>query len=356
MTSSPPLTVPLSPRLALPSPRTPDPGAAPPLRWGILAPGGIARSMAAALNAVTQQRISAVASRSLERAQAFATEFGVDAAYGSYAALVEDPSVDVVYVASPHSEHHEHALLALNAGKPVLVEKAFMRNASEARNVVSVARARGLFVMEAMWARFLPHYDVIRQCVEGGLLGSVETVFADHGQPLYPGGPQRLADPALAGGALLDLGIYPLSFASMVLGGLTSAMAVGDLTAVGVDGQEAMTVRGAGGGLGVLHATMLARTATTASVIGTAGRLDVDGPFYGAGTVRFTARDGSTAPAFEPATREHGLAHEAAEVARCITEGRTESELMPLDETVAIMATMDSIRQQLGVVYPGETS
>lgn len=339
---------------ALPSPRTPDPRSAPPLRWGIVAPGGIARSMASALHAVTQQRISAVASRSLERAQAFATEFGADTAYGSYAALVADPAVDVVYVASPHSEHHEHALLALEAGKPVLVEKAFARNAAEAGEVVKVARSRGLFLMEAMWSRFLPHYDVVRQCVEGGLLGSIDTVFADHGQPLYPDGPQRLSDPALAGGALLDLGIYPVSFASMVLGGLASVTATGQLTDEGVDAQEAITVRGHGGALGVLHATMLARTPTTASVIGTAGRLDIEGAFYGPNVVRHTGRDGTAGPVFEPVSRSHGLAYEAAEVARCISEGRTESELMPLDETVAIMTTLDEIRSQLGVAYPGE--
>ncbi len=347
VTSTTPLT-------ALPSPRTPDPMTAPPLRWGVIAPGGIARAMATALNAVTQQRIAAVASRSLDRAQAFATEFGADTAYGSYAALVADASVDVVYIASPHSEHREHALLALSAGKPVLMEKAFTRNAAEAQEVVDVARAGGLFLMEAMWARFLPHYDVVRQCVQGGLLGSIDTVFADHGQPLYPDGPQRLSDPALAGGALLDLGIYPLSFASMVLGGLASVTAVGELTTEGVDAQEAMTARGTNGGLGVLHATMLARTAARASVVGTAGRLDIDGSFYQPNPVRYTARDRSAGPVFEPASRKHGLAYEAAEVARCITEGRTESPLMPLDETVAIMATMDDIRRQLGVVYPGE--
>lgn len=346
--SPPPLT-------GLPVPRTPDPMTAPALRWGILAPGGIAHAMATALRAVTQQRISAVASRSLPRAQAFADEFGADTAYGSYAALVEDPEIDIVYVASPHSEHHEHALLALRAGKPVLVEKAFTRNAAEAREVVEAARSRGLFLMEAMWARFLPHYDVVRQCVEEGLLGSIDTVFADHGQPLYPGGPQRMSDPALAGGALLDLGIYPLSFASMVLGGLGPVTAVGALTDLGVDAQEAVVAHGRDGGLAVLHATMLARTAVTASVVGTDGRLDVDGWFYTPSTVRHTARDGSTGPVFQPASRDHGLAYEAAAAARCIAEGRTESELMPLEETVAIMATMDDIRRQLGVVYPGET-
>ncbi len=344
----------MGPMSPLPQPRTPEPMSAPTLRWGILAPGGIARSFAAALRSGTRQEIGAVASRDLSRAESFARDFEVGRAYGSYAELVADPDVDAVYVASPHSEHREHALLALDAGKPVLVEKAFARSAAEAAEVVETARSRGLFAMEAMWTRFLPHVDVVRQVLESGTLGEVETVFADHGQPLYPDGPQRLADPRLAGGALLDLGIYPLSFASMVLGGIAQVRASGVLTPEGVDAQEAMTAIGPRGGVGVLHATMTALTATVASVIGAAGRLDLSGPFYGHATVRHTLRDGSEAGMWEPPTREHGLQYEACEVARCITDGRTESPLMPLDETVQIMATMDEVRRQLGVVYPGE--
>ena len=244
--------------LTLPAPRTPDPTTAPTLRWGILAPGGIARSFATALRARTGQHLQAVASRSLPRAEAFAREFGVTTAYGSYAELVADPDVDVVYVASPHSEHHAQALLAIEAGKGVLVEKAFTRNATEAAEVVAAARRAGVFAMEAMWTRFLPHIDVVRQCLEQGLLGEVCTVTADHGQQLYPDGPQRLADPALAGGALLDLGIYPMSFAHLVLGGFTSVTATGQVTDLGVDAQDAITVTSAAGGLGLLGTTMLA--------------------------------------------------------------------------------------------------
>src|SRR5262245_49547802 len=202
----------------LPPPRTLDPLDAPAIRWGVLAPGGIAHDWAAALHARTSSRVVAVGSRSLERAQAFASEYGVERAHGSYESLVGDDGIDAVYVASPHSAHHDHALLALAAGKPVLVEKAFTRNANEAVAVVEAAREHGLLAVEGMWARFLPHYDVVRRCLEDGLLGEVRTVEADHGQLLYPDGPQRLAAPALAGGALLDLAIYPLSFAHLALG------------------------------------------------------------------------------------------------------------------------------------------
>ena len=340
--------------LRLPEPRTPDPLDAPPLRWGIIAPGGIARTFASAVRARTRQDLVAVASRSLDRAQAFADEFSIGTAYGSYADLVADPSVDVVYVASPHSEHREQALLALDAGKHALVEKAFARNQREAREMVEKARSAGLFAMEAMWTRFLPQSDVIRRALEEGLLGEVVTVFADHGQRLFPGGPQRLSDPALAGGALLDLGVYPLHFADLALGGLSAEAVVGSLTDEGVDAQESMTVVGPTGAIGVLHATMLAKTPTAASVVGTAARIDIAGPrFYGPSTLSLATRE-DVVDTWQPADTEHGLAFESAEVARCITAGLTESPLLPLDTTLRIMATMDAIRADLGVVYPGE--
>lgn len=339
----------------LPTPRTPDPMDAPPLRWGVLAPGGIARAFAAALRAGTTQQLQAVASRNLDRAQAFADDFGVVTAYGSYAELVEDPDVDAVYVASPHSEHQAQALLALGAGKPVLVEKAFTRNAHEARSVVESARAAKVFAMEAMWTRFLPHMDVVRRCLEEGVLGEVHTVMADHGQHLYPDGPRRLSDPALAGGALLDLGIYPVSFARFVLGPIDSVVSSGTLAETGVDAQEAITVSAATGAVGVLGTTMLTKTPTTASVNGTRARLEIDGDFYQHGaTVRLVAPDGRELDRYTAPALAHGLHFEAVEVARRIHAGELESPWMPLDETVEIMGLLDSVRTQLGVSFPGE--
>lgn len=344
----------------LPSPRTPDPRTAPSLRWGLLGPGYIARAMASALRAETNQEIQAVASRDLTRAQGFADEFGAHTAYGSYEELVSDPDVDIVYVATPHSEHHAHALLALDAGKPVLVEKAFARNAAEARDILDTAAARGLLAMEAMWTRFLPGVDVVRQCLENGLLGEVENVFADHGQPLHPGGPQRLSDPALAGGALLDLGIYPTSFASFALGGLDSVTAMGRLTDEGVDAEETIVVTGARGGTGLLHATMTSRTPTTASINGTRGRLELGDPddphnrWYAPSRVRFVSRDAQTDISWEPESRAHGLHFEACEAARLVDAGLTESPLLPAAETLRIMEVLDEVRAQLGVRYPGE--
>lgn len=344
------------PTRALPAPRTSDSMTAPTLRWGVLAPGSIAHNFADALRRGTRQEIVAVGSRSVDRARAFAEEFGATAAYGSYEELVADPAVDIVYVASPHSEHHRHARLALEAGKPVLVEKAFTRNATEARDLVDFARRKKLFLLEAMWSRFLPHYDVIGQAVQDGLIGDVTTVFADHGQYLYPGGPERLSRPDLAGGALLDLGVYPISLAAFVLGAFTSITATGALTDEGVDGQETVAVTNQVGAQGVLHASMLAVSPCTASICGTEGRLDVGGIFYTPTWVRLHNRDGEVLDQYDSTgdVAHQGLRYEAAEAARCVAAGHTESPLLPLADTVAVMEAMDAVRAQLGVRFPGE--
>lgn len=340
----------------LPPPRTPDPMAAPAVRWGVVAPGWIAHNFAAALRRGTRQEIVAVGSRSSGRAKAFADEFDAPAAYGSYEELVTDPQVDIVYVASPHSEHHRQARLALEAGKPVLVEKAFTRDAGEARDLIDLAQARNLFLLEAMWSRFLPHYDVIQQALHNGLIGDVTTVFADHGQHLYPGGPERLSSPDLAGGALLDLGVYPLSFAAFVLGPFSSISATGALTDQGVDSQETITVTNAAGAQGVLHASMLARSACTASICGTDGRLDIGGIFYCPTWVRLHDRNGDVLDQYDSTddVAHQGMRYEASEAARCLSTGGTESTLHPLADTLRVMEAMDAVRAHLGVRYPSD--
>jgi len=330
--------------------------AAPVVRWGILAPGWIAQQFAGALRRGTRQEIVAVGSRNIGRARAFADDWGAPTAYGSYDELVNDPLVDIVYVASPHSEHHRQARLVLEAGKPVLVEKAFTRNAAEARDLVALARSNEKFLLEGMWSRFLPHYDVIAQALQDGLIGEVTTVFADHGQHLYPDGPERLSNPELAGGALLDLAVYPISFAHFVLGPFASIDATGTLTDRGVDSQEIVTVTGRSGALGVLHASMLAASACTASICGTEGRLDIGGTFYLPTWVRLHDRDGEVIDQYDSVgdVAHQGLRYEAAEAARCLTAGATESALHPLATTVQIMEALDAVRGRLGVRFPGE--
>ena len=338
-----------------PDSRTPDPSVAPPLNWGILAPGGIAATFVAAAQKFTRQRFVAAGSRSLDRARGFADAHGIPKAYGSYEELVADPEVDAVYVASPHSEHHDHALLAIEAGKHVLVEKAFTRNAAEARAVVAAGRAADVTVMEAMWARFMPRADVVRQLLADGALGELETVLADHGQALTH--VKRLMDPALAGGALLDLGIYPVSYAVFVLGVPGRVQAVGDLTPDGVDRQVAIVLDQFPDhphARAVLHTTLAAATPTSASISGSAGRIELAPPFYNPGTVRLVTRAGEAIWPGDGQVGHEAMSHEAAHFAQLVADGHRESPLLPLAETVAIMELMDEIRAQVGVRYPGE--
>ncbi|MET9670300.1 Gfo/Idh/MocA family oxidoreductase [Streptomyces sp. NPDC006475] len=338
----------------LPAPRTLSPRDAPSLGWGVMGPGGIAASFVEALRRHTEQRVVAVGSRDPQRARAFADRFGIPGAHGSYADVLDDDRVDIVYVASPHSAHVDHALQAIEAGRHVLVEKAFTRNAREAEQLVRAAREQGVFLMEAMWTRFLPHIDVVRQVLETGLLGEIRTVTADHGQFMTPDATHRLFAPELAGGALLDLGIYPVSFASMVLGPFASVTAVGTKAFTGVDGQASIVVSNEAGAHGVLNTSLFARTPTTASISGTHARLEIEGDFYAPATVRLISHEGELLDSHVPARREGGLCFEAAEAARCVRAGRLESDLMPLAETLRIMHVLDGIRRDLGVSYPGE--
>ncbi len=345
-------------RSSLPTSRVPDPVTAPPLNWGIMAPGWIAHLFASALRTSTRQRLAAVGSRSPERGRAFADEFDIPRVHTSYADLVADPSVDVIYIASPHSEHAEQALLAIEAGKHVLVEKAFTRSAREARRVVVAGRRRRVAVMEAMWTRFLPRTDIVRQLLADGALGTIEMVTADHGQLLPADQVPRLHDPILAGGALLDLGIYPVSFAAFALGIPGAVVATGALTPTGVDRQmAALLTRFANNpnAQALVSCTLAAKTPTTASISGNLGRIELDGEFYAPGRVRLVAPSGESITSAPPELYAHqGLAFEAAHFAQLVSDGFTESPQMPLDETVAIMEVLDSIRAQLKVRFPGE--
>lgn len=346
--------MPSKPTLA--APVVADPMDAPPVRWGILGPGGIANTFAAAVREGTRSEVVAVGSRSADRADEFARRQGVARAHSSYEALVEDPSVDVVYVASPHSEHHAHALLALAAGKPVLVEKAFTRSLAETDEVLDAALDAGLLAAEAMWSRYSPQYDVVRRTVEAGTLGEPALVQADHGQRLWPDGPQRLSDPALAGGSLLDLGVYPIAFADHVLGGLDDVAARGTLSPEGVDVTVGVTAR-RGDTLARMTSTMAAATPCQALVAGSAARLELTGPgfFYGAAcAVRLVAPDGTLLDTWEPELPEHGFRFQVAEVARALAEGRSEVWSVPWAATRRVMGVMDEVRRQVGVVYPGE--
>jgi predicted dehydrogenase len=315
-------------------------------RWGILGTGGIANTFATDLQRTDSGEVVAVGSRSKESADRFADEFGIGNRHGSYESLVADPDVDVVYVATPHPLHHDNAVLALRAGKPVLVEKPFTMNADEARDVVRVARETGLFAMEAMWTRFLPHVAVIRKWLADGVLGDIVTVTADHGQWFAEDPAFRLFAPELGGGALLDLGIYPVSFASMVLGTPSRIVAIGDPAFTGVDAQTSMLFGYDGGAQALLTCTLRAKSPTRAAIVGTKARIEVDGDFYAPTAVSLITRDGE-ATRVESDHEGRGLRHQADEVARLLAAGELESPLMPLDETISIMATMDAVLEQI---------
>lgn len=317
------------------------------LRWGILGTGLIAAAFTADLALTDSGVVAAVGSRSQTAADRFASEHGVARAHASYESLVNDPGIDVVYVATPHPMHRDNAILALEAGKPVLVEKPFTMNAAEAREVVTLARERRLFAMEAMWTRFLPHVAVVRDWLAQGTLGEIVTVSADHGQWFAEDPQFRLFAPALGGGALLDLGVYPVSFASMVLGSPSRIVAISDPAFTGVDAQTSMLFGYQSGAQAVLTCTLRAKSPTRAAIVGTDARIEIDGAFYAPATVSLIPRDG------EPTVvrsdhRGRGLRHQADEVASRLAAGELESPLMSLDETVAIMETMDAVRAQAG--------
>ena len=324
------------------------------IRWGIMGTGGIAASFARDLQLVGDAEVVAVGSRSDGSASGFASRFDVPRAHGSYEKLVADPDVDVVYVATPQTAHAANIRLALEAGKPVLCEKPFTITGAEARDVVALARERGLFLMEAMWTRFLPHFRRIDQLLRSGTLGEITTVVADHGQAIPSGAGHRLHDPALAGGALLDLGVYPISFASYVLGRPATVAAAGTLLPNGLDAQTSAVFTYETGAHAVVTTTLGARTANRAVITGTLARLEIDDVWYTPTSFSLRRPNSQSPERFDEPRIGGGLRHQAVEVGRLLREGATESDIMPLDETVAIMETMDEIRRQIGLRYPGE--
>jgi predicted dehydrogenase len=324
------------------------------IRWGIIGTGRIASDFTGDLALLDDTTAVAVGSRQQQTAEEFADRFGIAHRHASYEALVADPDVDAVYISTPHPGHHAAARLAIEAGKAVLVEKPFTLNASQAEDLVSAARAKRTFLMEAMWSRFLPHMRRIRELLDSGVLGDIRTVTADHGQRFLPPDPtSRLYDPALGGGALLDLGIYPVSFASYVLGTPERVTAVSDPTTTGVDAQTSIVLQYAGGKHAVLTTTLGAETANVATIVGTEGRIEIDRTWYQPTSFTLTLRSGETERFAEPRVG-HGLRFEAAEVGRCLRDGRLESDVMSLEETLKVMATMDEVRRQIGLGYPGE--
>lgn len=321
--------------------------------WGILGPGGIARAFAKDLTLLEGHTIGAVGSRSLANAQSFADEFG-GTAYGSYEELVNDSTIDAIYVATPHPAHHDNVILALNAGKPVLCEKPFAVNAQEAQAMVDAASRNNVALMEAMWARFLPHYAKVREIVASGVLGPILSIHADHGQRLADQNIPRLVEPHLAGGALLDLGIYPISFAHMILGNPLSIKSTAVMTDKGVDAQTSMIFTYDNGAQSILTTTMIEQTPCRAVVAGLNGWLEIDRTFYNPANMRVVLNDGSITQ-YPSQYSGHGLREQAETFKQLVQSGKFESEILSWQDTVDIMKTMDTVREQIGLKYPFES-
>ena len=330
------------------------------LRWGFLGAGGIAGVIAADFQ-LSGLKIQAVGARKIAGANSFADQFEVPNRHEGYEALVNDPEVDIVYISTIQPLHAEHALLAIAAGKHVLVEKPFTMNARQAKRVRDAARAKGVFVMEAMWTRFLPSMDAVFEVLKSGQIGDVRFVTADHSQYLPESFAPRLWSPEMGGGALLDLGIYPISFFSRVLGAPNGIAAQATITDRGVDLMTSAAFAYANGAQAAMTTSMEVFGPITASVVGTLGRIDLDTSFYEHTSFTVYETDLSRESGvqkkvhrYEDKIEGRGMQYQALEVERCIHAGLIESPTMGLDETVSIMETMDEIREQTGVKYPGE--
>jgi len=322
------------------------------IHWGILGTGNIARLVADDLALLPDAKLTAVGSRAQERADAFGNRFAVPRRYGSYEALVDDSDLDVIHVATPHSAHLEHATMALDAGTAVLCEKPLTLNAAQADELISTARREDQFLMEAMWTRFLPVMDDVRRLVhDEQALGDVQFLQANIGvtQPFDP--THRLFDPALGGGALLDLGVYPLAFAFDLFGPpdtVTSSAVIGE---TGVDEQCAVVFGYDNGAQAMWHASVRADAGRTCVLAGPKGRLCGSRSWWKGAPFTLTRPDGTTEICARPYAG-NGYQFEAAHVMNCLRAGRTESPVMPLDESRTLLEMMDLLRKDWGVTYP----
>jgi predicted dehydrogenase len=339
--------------LTLPAPRVIDPASVPVLRWGVIGTG-IAGNFVNALHAHTAQRVVGVSARDAAKTRAFADEHGIGAVYSDSSALIANPEIDVVYIATPHPLHHDLALEAIAAGKHVLIEKPIAMSASEAGEMTAAGRAAGVLVMEAMWTRYLPQSDIIRQVLAAGVLGEVHLVRADFGfsMPFLPA--HRMWNAALGGGALLDAGVYPISFVSSVIGAPSSVTAHGAMTSTGVDARADLLLPVAGGATGLASTSMVTSMPVTAEILGKAGRLQVLSPFFAPSGLTLTTgslgAEESVTWTDETLTLHEGMSCQATAFAAYVAEGRVESPVHDHAETVSVMATIDEARRQVAAI------
>lgn len=322
------------------------------MKLGIIGVGGIGETTAPTLAAMEEIECYAVASRTLERAQNFAAKHGFEKAYGSYEELLGDPEVELVYVATPHSHHYEHMMMSLERGKPVICEKAFTMNAAQAKRVAEFAREKGLFAAEAIWPRYMPSRAIIDRVIESGVIGKVNTLTANLSYVI--GGVRRIREPELAGGALLDIGVYGLNFALMHFGeDIERVESSVQMTDTGVDGMETITLFYRDGRMAVLTHSIYARSDRKGIIHGDKGYIVVENINNPQSVTVYDLED-KVVEQYEIPPQISGYEYEFAEAVRCIREGKTESESMPLDRSVFLMELMDTIRRGWGLVYPQE--
>ncbi len=322
------------------------------VRWGIIGAGNIARKFAAGIRHAVGAELLGVGSRAREKAEAFGEELSIPRRYGSYEDLAADGDVDAVYVATPHPMHKACAVLCLSAGKAVLCEKPLTTNAAEAREVVDAARRAGVFCMEGMWTRFLPAIVRMRELLAEGAVGEVRMITADFGFHTEWNPEGRLLNPHLAGGGLLDVGVYPISLASMLFGTPRRVTGLAHLGATGVDEQAGIILAYDGGRIAVIATAIRTTTPQDAWILGTEGRIRLHAPWWS--STKITLHRRGEEEKIELPLVGNGYNYEVEEVGRCLAEGLIESPTMPLDESISIMETTDRLRAQWGLKYPME--
>ncbi len=319
---------------------------------GIIGAGRIAGTLARTMAEMKTVKLYAVASRSLEKAKAFAKEHKAEKPYGSYEELAKDPKVDLVYIATPHSHHAEQAELCLHNGKPVLCEKSFTMNAAQAEKIISLSREKGIFLTEAIWTRYMPSRKIINDAIESGIVGAVKVLTANLSYNMLQ--KQRILEPSLAGGALLDVGVYALNFAAMHMGTEIERMESSvQMTDKGVDGMESITIFYKDGRMAVLNAGMYARSDRKGIFYCEKGYIVVENINNPQSVSIFDATD-TLIKKIDIPPQITGYEYELLECEKCLAEGKKESESMPLADTLYIMQQMDALRKDWGMVYPQE--
>lgn len=322
------------------------------IRWGVLSTGGIAKVVTEAIQFLEDAEVVAVGSRTAEAAEEFGNRYNIPHRHASYEALASDPDVDAIYIATPHNLHKENALLSLAGGKAVLLEKPFTVNAQEAAEVINFAREKNLFVMEAMWSRFIPLMGKLREMLAEGVIGEIRMFHTDCSIRIPYNPKSRMFDLNLAGGALLDSGIYPFSMASMVMGKPTSVVSQAFIGESGADEQAAAVLKYPGGKLSILSTAIRTAGPQEMLIRGTEGYIRISG--WQRATKLTITRPGQADEVVEMGYEGNGKNYQVAEVMRCMRAGLIESPVMPLSETLDIMSTLDAVRAPWGLKYPGE--